>query len=145
MVVDMKKVLMSALLLFCTTHAFAKESDAFEGLYTFLSGKYALIGQAINSQKTYQGTMTLEYEEHKFKVIREIEGQRVEGIGVIEEPILIEAPKMLRITFTQNNQKYVGLYLWHTEFDNYARITGKLNLLGKDGNSPGLEALFALK
>ena len=141
----MKKMLVIVSFFLIVSNLFAKEANEFEGFYVFLSGKYNLIGQKIHSKKTYSGVVILDYKNGKFRVIRKINGKKVVGVGVIKKSIMPESPKYLRVNFKDNGQKYVATYLWHTEYDNYARITGKVNLEGKDGNKAGLEALFAIK
>ena len=95
--------------------------------------------QNIDSNKTYSGTVTLVYNDNKFIATRIINNTIQKGIGNIEKPF-IESPKVLEISFMENNQSLKVYYIWHTEFDNYARLTGTVM---KNNKKVGYEALFA--
>ena len=117
----------------------AKDISELEKYAPFLAGQYRVIGQNLDSNQTYSGILTLEYNDDKFTVKRVI-GDRVQnGIAQIQKPF-IESPKVLEISFMEKNQRVKVYYIWQAEFDNYARLTGTVM---RDNKKVGYEALFA--
>jgi hypothetical protein len=49
---------------------------------------------------------------------------------------------VLRVRFVRAGQEYEIPYLWRSDLDNYARLSGYLDQPGKQTDSPGMEALF---
>ena len=112
----------------------------------FLSGDYALIGKAPDSEKIYKGRITISYSGHnQFVVTRRIEGRTTTAKGffdVASPPA--DKPPVFRIQFRQGGQELEATYLWGGDLNNYARLTGYVYLRQRGTKSPGLEALFPL-
>jgi hypothetical protein len=83
----------------------------------------------------------------QLQVVRTVNGVTMEGVGRIEVASP-ESSRVLRIRFTNGNNKFEGTYLYHSDLDNYARITGYPYKIDPktgvpiDTKNPGLEALF---
>jgi hypothetical protein len=120
---------------------FAKDISELEQYAPFLAGKYRVIGQDIDTNATYSGVITLEYSDDKLIVKRVIDDKIQNGIAIIQKPF-IESPKILEVSYTKSNQIVKTYYIWQTEFDNYARLTGRIM---RDNKQVGYEALFAIK
>ena len=109
--------------------------------YDFLAGKYLVIGKKLDSQETYYGQVEFVSHKNHLVVIRKIQGEIVKGIGKIETA-LADAAKVLRVRFISKGQRYEITYLWRSDLDNYARLSGYVYRPLIDTDSPGLEALF---
>ena len=133
----MKKITLTLFILLTLSQA--KELSLLEKYAPFLAGEYRMIGQNLDSNQTYSGMVTLVYEGNTLLVTREINHKIQKGIGRIEEPF-IQSPKLLEIKFLEGDKTVKIYYLWQTEFDNYARLTGSV----MQGNKKvAYEALFA--
>lgn len=113
-----------------------------EFLYEYLAGHYIAIGKELNSDHTYIGKVVFSYEKGRFTVTREIRGTILKGQGRIEPALGADAADVLRVRFVRAGQQYEITYLWRSDLDNYARLSGYLYQPGKQTNSPGMEALF---
>jgi hypothetical protein len=114
-----------------------------EILYEFLAGHYILIGKEMESDITYSGTVDFTYENGRLFVTREVAGKIAKGVGKMEPALGPDKVNVLRIRFSQAGQDYEITYLWQSDLDNYARLSGYLYQPGKSTNSPGMEVLFA--
>ncbi len=136
-----KKLFFIALVCSAQT-ALADDVKNHEFLYGFLSGTYLVVGQEIDSSKTYRGRVILKKQGHHLEVTRIIHGERVTGIGTIEHAVGPDKVNVLRVRFTLNQKNFEITYLWHSDLDNYARLSGYVYQPGKRTATPGLEALF---
>jgi len=136
-----KKLFFIVLVCFAQT-ALADDVKNHEFLYGFLSGSYLVVGQEIDSTKTYRGRVILKKQGDHLEVTRIIHGQRITGIGTIEHAVGPDKVNVLRVRFTLNQKKFEITYLWHSDLDNYARLSGYVYQPGKRTATPGLEALF---
>jgi hypothetical protein len=136
-----KKLFFIVLVCFAQT-ALADDVKNHEFLYGFLSGTYLVVGQEIDSTKTYRGRVILKKQGDHLEVTRIIHGQRITGIGTIEHAVGPDKVNVLRVRFTLNQKKFEITYLWHSDLDNYARLSGYVYQRGKRTATPGLEALF---
>jgi hypothetical protein len=109
-------------------------------LLGFLAGDYRLLGQKPDSGAAYVGKITLRETGNGFAVTRVIAGASSSGTARIETSG--EGAPVLRIRFPQNGVEYAATYLWHTDLDNYPRLTGYVYRAKGETKSPGLEALF---
>ena len=136
----MRKILLLTLFVSLT---FAKELSDMERYGIFLAGKYRLIGQYVDSNITYSGLVTLEYKDGKLLATKSIKDHDYSGRAIIEKPF-IESPKVLQISYDSNRSKPLQSthYIWQTEFDNYARLTGRVI---EENEIVAYEALFAIK
>ena len=130
-------------LLFCVTQtALADDVKNHAFYYGYLSGTYLLIGQEIDSNKTYSGRVVLKKQGDHLEVTRIIHGEKITGIGTIEHALGPDKANVLRVRFTRNKQPFEITYLWRSDLDNYARLSGYVYQPGKHTATPGLEALF---
>lgn len=111
------------------------------GAYDLLTGSYRLIGKLPDSNKTYTGEIELKRAKGGLDIIRHVSGRTYTGTARIETVTADNVP-ILRMRFSDGVTDYEGTYLWRTDLDNYARITGYLYSPGSGTNDPGLEALF---
>ena len=118
------------------------DPESHEFLYGYLAGDYLVIGKELNSVKTYYGTVVFSNEKDRLIVIRDIQGETVKGEGKIEQALGPDEAKVLRVRFVRAGQEYEVTYIWRSDPDNYARLSGYLYQPGKETDSPGLEALF---
>ena len=102
-----------------------------ESLYRYLAGHYIAIGKELNSDQTYYGKVTLFYEEGCLIVTRYIQGKVLKGEGRIEHGLGPNETNVLRVKFVQAGQEYEITYLWRSDLDNYARLSGYLYQPGK--------------
>ena len=108
---------------------------------TFVSGNYLLIGQGIDTHKTYSGTVSIYLENKQLKVKRTINGNITNGVAHFK-PTLNGDSNVLLIQFSDNDIDYEETCLWNSDLDNYARITCYLYIPGAEIKKPGMEALF---
>jgi hypothetical protein len=120
----------------------AADTDDSQPLYQFLAGTYTVVGKALNSSKTYLGETVFTLEGDHLAVARRINGKTVRGIGKIDHALRADEVKVLRVTYAQRGKEYEITYLWQSDLDNYARLSGYLYERGKQTNVPGLEVLF---
>ena len=113
-----------------------------ELLYKYLAGRYIVVGKELNSEKTYYGRVVFSYEKGRLIVPRDIQGEIVKGEGKVEYAVGPDKVEVLRVRFSRLGQAYEITYLWCSDLDNYARLSGYLYQPGKHTNSPGMEALF---
>ena len=122
-------------------------SEDIDDLLGFLTGSYRLIGKEPDSNKPFVGRVVINQKGQQLQVLRTVNGVTIEGIGRIEKAAP-ESSRVLRIRFRSGNNKFEGTYLYHSDLDNYARITGYLYKIDPktgipiDTKNPGLEALF---
>jgi hypothetical protein len=122
-------------------------SDDIDDLLGFLTGSYRLVGKELDSNKPFVGQVIINLKGKQLQVLRTVNGVTMEGVGRIEVASP-ESSRVLRIRFTNGNNKFEGTYLYHSDLDNYARITGYPYKIDPktgvpiDTKNPGLEALF---
>jgi hypothetical protein len=122
-------------------------SDDIDDVLGFLTGSYRLIGKELDSNKPFLGRVVINLKGKQLQVLRTVNGVTMEGVGRIEVASP-ESSRVLRIRFTSGNNNFEGTYLYHSDLDNYARITGYLYKIDPktdlpiDTKNPGLEALF---
>jgi hypothetical protein len=112
-----------------------------EFLKMIVPGEYTVIGKNINSDKTYQGEVSITRQDDTFAVMRSINGTKIVGQAAIESAAGGDA-KVLRIRFEENNVNYEETCLVSSDLDNYARISCYLYMQDGKTRQPGLEALF---
>ena len=122
-------------------------NDDIDSLLDYFTGSYRLIGKELDSSKTFLGRVVMNRKGNQLQILRTINGTTVEGIGNIEMAPLTSS-RVLRIRFSSGPSKFEGTYLFHSDLDNYARITGYLYKIDPktgipiDTKNPGLETLF---
>ncbi len=130
------------MLLFTVQGALADDAGKHEALYGFLAGSYLAVGKSLDSEKTYHGKVVFRYEKDHLVVTRNIQGETVRGTGRIEHALGADEADVLRVRFTRSGRDYEITYLWRSDLDNYARLSGYVYRPGVHTESPGLEALF---
>jgi hypothetical protein len=113
-----------------------------EFLQGFLAGEYRIVGQAPDGGTPYSGHLTLKPKENAFEVSRDIAGVKINGSATIETAG--EECPVLRIRFSLDTVEYEGTFLWHSDLDNYTRLTGYIYRRHGETKLPGFEAWFPL-
>jgi hypothetical protein len=113
-----------------------------EFMYGYLAGHYIVFGKELYSDKTYYGKVVFSYENGRLIVTRDVDGKILKGEGRIEHALGPDGADVLRVRFVRSGQEYEITYLWRSDLDNYARLSGYLYQSGKQTDSPGMEALF---
>ena len=132
--------------LFLTLVAFAGsfadpvENHAF--LYGFLEGQYLLVGKALENDSTFLGKMVFESRGDHLEVTRIVDQKRVKGTGRIEHAVGEDQVNVLRVRFSESGIPFEATYLWMSDLDNHARLSGYLYRRGRETRSPGMEVLF---
>ena len=111
-------------------------------IYGFLAGTYITIGKEMDSQKMYCGKTVFKATDDHLVVTRYINGKIISGIGKIKRSRCCDNAYFLEIKLHYNQKKIEIVYLWRSDLDNYARLSGYVYEPGKWTNTPGLEALF---
>jgi hypothetical protein len=122
-----------------TTAASATDTD---DLLRYLEGSYRIIGKKVINDETFLGRVIIKKKGKKLEVWRLIDGARIHGTGWIDfaTPDRI---RILRMRFHTAEGSFSGAYIFCSDLDNYARITGYLYRDDKPlTRNPGLEALF---
>jgi hypothetical protein len=130
------------MIVLASSNIIGQEATETELLYGFLAGSYHVMGKKPDSRETYLGRVTFTAKTDHLEVVREIGGRTVKGIGKIESALAADEAQVLRVRFEENGRKYETTYLWRSDLDNYARLSGYVYVPGVRTESPGLEALF---
>ena len=136
------KITLTIILGFLSHGAIADNPDNHEFLYGFLAGKYIVVGKSPDSQSPYYGNIELKNNRDHLTIVRNINGKAITGTGQIEHTSINNQTNVLRTRFNDGDKKYEATYLWQSDLDNYARISGYLYQNGIKTTSPGIEALF---
>lgn len=135
-----------ALVLMCAavvgSAAMADDVDDPAALYEFLQGRYTLIGKTLDSAQTFVGTVVLVARDDHLEVRRDVGGESLVGTGHVEHVLGPDQAPVLRVRFTRDHERLEATYLWMSDLDNYARLTGYFYRAGEHTDSPGMEALF---
>jgi hypothetical protein len=110
-------------LLLMSGAAQARDVSDDEALYGFLAGSYWLIGKSVDSQDSFVGTVELSSKGDRLVVTRTVGGVQTVGEGRIE-PLGHDGGRALRVRYVERGVAYEGTYLWQSDPDNYARLTG---------------------
>jgi hypothetical protein len=108
---------------------------------TFFTGRYQAVGRHPDTQKSYLADITISLETDRLKMVRKIGDESTICRGQFEEATGDRIP-VLRFTFEVNGIEYGSTYLWQSDLDNYARLTGHIYRVDGKTRIPGLEALF---
>ena len=106
-----------------------------------LPGNDILVGKAVDSDRTYQGSVGIASSLTGLIVTRRINGKTTKVQARIESANGGEA-KVLRIRFTEAQTRYGQTCLVAGDLDNYARISCYLYRSSGNTTQPGLEVLF---
>ena len=111
----------------------------------FLEGEYVVIGKKPDSEETYAGRMIFKKHGADLEFSRRIAGETFDGPVTLDKTASESGKPVLRVRFSLGGQPYEATYLWSSDLNNYARLTGYVYspIKGKT-KFPGLEALFPL-
>ncbi len=118
-----------------------QDGEKEDSLLTFLEGSYDVVGKYPDGGKTYSGTVTLERRGNKLLMTRNIRGRKTTSSATLIA-ITADAIRVLRADFMENRQKLQATYSIGSDADNYARLTGRVYIAGRETREPGMEALF---
>ncbi len=116
-------------------------SQANADTYSYLSGRYEVIGRLPDSTRTYRGTIRLEFDGTQLRMKRTIRDETVVGSARIDVSGS-DKVQVLRGTFSIGGEEFKATYLWRSDLDNYPIVTGRMF---RDGTkTPGIEAWFPI-
>lgn len=117
----------------------ANEDEAPE--WSFVPGRYQLIGRHPDSLSTYTGTARIERVGKQLRLTREIAGKRSRIYGVVRRADPGEA---WVLAFKWGDKQPMEMVcLIGSDLDNYARLTCHWGKAGNPHTQPGMEAYFA--
>lgn len=104
-----------------------------------------MIGKKPDSDETYTGRMIFKKHGADLEFSRRVAGETSDGPVILDKTASESGKPVLRVHFSLNGQPFEASYLWSSDLDNYARLTGYVYSPTKGKTkSPGLEALFPL-
>ena len=136
----MKKYLSILCILLWPTTLLALQ-EPLEEIYGFLAGEYLIVGKQLNSTETYQGSATIHADEDHIRIEKRIGDQQIQGKGGISRTSMVES-RVLKIRFQDAGQEFEQACLFHSDMDNYARITCHIYQPDIPTEDPGMEAWF---
>ncbi|NTV42502.1 MAG: hypothetical protein HGA63_04295 [Syntrophobacteraceae bacterium] len=119
----------------------ALETLSNEFFAEFLVGNYKVVGRKVDSQETYTGSVTISPGEGVLEMRRDIQGRKTVARAEIVKS-RVEGTPVLQVTFEEAGATYEGSYVWSSDLDNYARISGYIVKRGEKTDNPGMECLF---
>ena len=120
--------------------AFATDDDE-PPQWSFVPGRYTLIGRQPDSQATYTGTAKIERVGKQLRLTRLIAGKQERIYGVVRRADPGEA-WVLAFKWGQKAPMEM-VCLIGTDLDNYARLSCHWGKAGNPHTQPGMEAYFA--
>jgi len=109
--------------------------------WSFVPGRYQLIGRHPDSLRTYTGTARIERVGKKLRLSREIDGRKSQFFGIIRRADPGEA-YVLAFKWDEKSPMEM-VCLIGSDLDNYARLTCHWGKAGNPHKQPGMEAYFA--
>jgi len=106
--------------------------------YTFVPGRFAVVGRLPDGGAAYQGQARIAFSEGRLHLIKEIGGESVTAEGVVERADPGEA-EVIRFRWAGHEETC----LVRLDLDNYARLSCVWTVTGVKHRQPGLEAYFA--
>ncbi len=126
----------------CLCHAEGVEEAPSDEFYAeFLVGRYKVVGKTVNSLETYTGSVAIFREDGGLRMRRDIQGRRTIANAEVARSS-VDGARVLRVSFEEGGTAYEGSYIWSSDLDNYARISGVIVKRGEKTDNPGLECLF---
>ena len=129
-----------ALLMTSLTQVYGGESEE-PYQWSFVPGRYQLIGRHPDSTQTYTGTARIDRVGAQLRLSRDIGGKRSRLFGVIRRADPGEAYVLAFKWNERRPQEMVCLV--GSDLDNYPRLTCHWGLAGNPHRQPGMEAYFA--
>jgi hypothetical protein len=132
-------LLLAAACLAGTPARAADEDEAPE--WSFVPGRYQLIGRHPDSPTTYAGTARIERVGRQLRLTRIVGGRKNQVYGVVRRADPGEAWVLHFKWGTRQPMEMVCVI--GTDLDNYARLTCHWGKAGNPHAQPGMEAYFA--
>jgi hypothetical protein len=132
-------LLVAAVCLAGTPARAADEDEAPE--WSFVPGRYQLIGRHPDSPTTYAGTARIERVGRQLRLTRIVGGRKNQVYGVVRRADPGEAWVLHFKWGTRQPMEMVCVI--GTDLDNYARLTCHWGKAGNPHAQPGMEAYFA--
>jgi hypothetical protein len=130
----------TALIFLLAMPACAAEADE-PPQWSFVPGRYQLIGRDPDSLLTYSGTARIDRVGEKLRLTREIAGKQSRIFGVVRRADPGEA---YVLDFKWGKQRPMAMVcVIGSDLDNYARLTCHWGQAGNPHRQPGMEAYFA--
>ena len=127
----------------CAHHPTAEDNSLDQDfLRGFMVGEYDLVGRKPDSTTVYTGHVSLRDEANTLYVTRTIDGQTTKTTLEFATVGGGDHIPVARSRFIQDGVEHEATYMWHSDADNYPRITGYTYRHENKTKSPGLEALF---
>ena len=109
--------------------------------WSFVPGRYQLIGRHPDSPLTYSGTARIDRVGRQLRLTREIGGKQSRIFGVVRRADPGEAYVLI---FKWDNPRSTEMVcVIGSDLDNYARLTCHWGQTGNPHRQPGMEAYFA--
>lgn len=109
--------------------------------WSFVLGRYQLIGRHPDSLATYSGTASIERVGGLLRLTRQIAGKRSQVLGVVRRADPGEAHVL---AFKWGRRRPLEMVcVIGSDLDNYARLTCHWGKAGNPHRQPGMEAYFA--
>lgn len=119
----------------------AAGTDDESPLWSFVVGRFQLIGRHPDSRATYTGTARIDRVGNRIRLTRDIAGRRSQIFGVIRRADPGEAEVL---AFTWGGRKPMEMVcLIGSDLDNYPRLSCHWGKAGNPHRQPGMEAYFA--
>lgn len=119
----------------------AADAPSDEFFAEFLVGSYKVVGKNVNGLETYTGSVDISRESGGLRMRRDIQGKKTIANAEIARSS-VDGARVLRVSFEEDGATYEGSYIWSSDLDNYARISGIIVKRGEQTDNPGLECLF---
>lgn len=129
----------------------ARDQRDVDSQLEYLAGSYRLVGKEPGTNHTFLGEVIMTKRGDRLQILRTIGGVTVRGNGRIE-PLAksgdLKVVTCLRVRLKTAKGNFEGTYLYRSDGDNYARISGYFYQIDpRSGRplataGPGLEAMF---
>lgn len=120
---------------------YGAEADDESPLWSFVVGRFQLIGRHPDSRTTYTGTARIDRVGNRVRLTRDIVGRRSQVFGVIRRADPGEAEVLAFRWGGRRSMEMVCLI--GSDLDNYPRLTCHWGKAGNPHRQPGMEAYFA--
>lgn len=134
------KYLTYSLFLICGSLGYVGAEEPIAAQYSFLVGKYECIGRWPDSDRTYSGHVEISEMKDGIKMIRTIDGKKVEAIGKYGTATS-DKIQVLGISFKQYGVDFEETCMVDVDGENYARIS--CYVYSTKTKKVGLESLFS--
>ena len=106
----------------------------------FFAGNYVVVGKQPDGGAAYSGSASLKTDGSNIVMHLRIGNEITSAIGQFEVPHPAGEGAVLRFVDAEN--KWKSTCLWHSDLDNYFRLTCYKLTIGVQHSEPALESLF---